>query len=198
MPSPRWTDTTLWSFISAYALGGLPLGFVLYEAANYLAQSRGQTQAFIGMVLWIPPLGWEVGYFFWGWLADRAKRSGTPTVVAARRLMGICMLLSLPLIGATYLPAIWMVMAELFLATFAVSGFVIVSVAYATDVYSTANSGFIAGVGAGSWGAAVALMMPIFGRLFDRHDYQSAFLIAALFPVAGYFGWLWLSSRRPA
>jgi MFS family permease len=112
--------------------------------------------------------------------------------------MGICMLLSLPLIGVTYLPAIWMVMAELFLAMFAVSGFVIVSVAYATDVYSTANSGFIAGVGAGSWGAAVALVMPIFGRLFDRHDYQSAFLIAALFPVAGYFGWLWLNSRRPA
>ena len=74
----------------------------------------------------------------------------------------------------------------------------IVSVFYATDVYSTANSGFIAGVGAGSWSAAVALMMPIFGRLFDRHDYQSAFLIAALFPAAGYLGWLWLSSRRPA
>ena len=203
MPAPRWTDAALWSFISAYAFGGLPLGFVLYEAANYLAQSRGQTQAFIGMVLWIPPLGWEVGYFFWGWLADRAKRSGTPAVVAARRLMGVCMLLSLPLIGVTYLPAIWMVMAELFLATFAVSGFVIVSVFYASDVYSTANSGFIAGVGGGAWGGAVALMMPIFGRLFDRHDYQSAFLIAALFPVAGYLGWLWLSWpllnwRRPA
>lgn len=198
MPAPRWTDTRLWGYISAYALGGLPLGFVLYEAANYLAQSRGRTQAFIGMVLWIPPLGWEVGYFFWGWLSDRAKRSGMPTVVAARRLMGICMLLSLPLMGVAYLPAIWMVMAGLFLATFAVSGFVIVSVAYATDVYSLAHSGFIAGVGAGSWGAAVALMMPIFGRLFDHHDYQSAFLIAALFPVAGYLGWLWLSWRRPA
>jgi MFS family permease len=91
-----------------------------------------------------------------------------------------------------------MVMAELFLATFAVSGFVIVSVAYATDVYSTSHSGFIAGVGAGAWSGAVALMMPIFGRLFDRHDYQSAFLIAALFPVVGYLGWLWLSARRPA
>jgi len=198
MSIPRWTDTHLWSFIVAYAFGGLPLGFVLYEAANYLAQSRGRTQAFIGMVLWIPPLGWEIGYFFWGWLSDRSLRAGTPAVVAARRLLGVCMLLSLPLIGVTYLPAIWMVMAGLFLAMFAVSGFVIVSVAYAIEVYSTAHSGFIAGVGAGSWSAAVALMMPIFGRLFDRRDHQNAFVIAALFPVAGYLGWLWLSSRRPA
>ena len=36
--------------------------------------------------------------------------------------------------------------------------------------------------------------MPIFGRLFDRQRFEIAFLIAALFPVAGYFGWLWLSS----
>ena len=90
-----------------------------------------------------------------------------------------------------------MVMLELFVAMFMVSGFVILAVAYATDVYSTAHSGFIAGVGAGSWGAAVALAMPVFGRLFDRQRFDIAFLIAALFPVAGYFGWLWLSSRRP-
>jgi len=48
-------------------------------------------------------------------------------------------------------------------------------VAYATDVYSTAHSGFIAEVGSGLVGReAVALMMPISGRLFDHHDYQNA------------------------
>jgi ACS family hexuronate transporter-like MFS transporter len=197
LPAPRWTDPRLWSYISAYALGGLPLGFVLYESANYLGQARAQSQALIGMVLWIPPLGWEVGYFFWGWLLDFAIRSGTPVIAAARRMMAVCMVLSLLLIAVPYLPRIWMVMLELFVAMFMVSGFVILAVAYATDVYSTAHSGFIAGVGAGSWGAAVALAMPVFGRLFDRQRFDIAFLIAALFPVAGYFGWLWLSSRRP-
>jgi ACS family hexuronate transporter-like MFS transporter len=197
LPAPRWTDPRLWSYISAYALGGLPLGFVLYESANYLGQARAQSQALIGMVLWIPPLGWEVGYFFWGWLLDFAIRSGTPVIAAARRMMAVCMVLSLLLIAVPYLPRIWMVMLELFVAMFMVSGFVILAVAYATDVYSTAHSGFIAGVGAGSWGAAVALAMPVFGRLFDRQRFDIAFLIAALFPVAGYFGWLWLSSRQP-
>jgi ACS family hexuronate transporter-like MFS transporter len=198
MPVPRWTDPRLWSYISAYALGGLPLGFVLYEAANYLGQARGQSQAHIGMVLWIPPLGWEVGYFFWGWLADSAIRSGVSTVTAARRMMPACMVLSLPLIAVPFLPEMSMVMLGLFVAMFMASGFVILSVAYATNVYATAHSGFLAGVGAGSWGAAVALTMPVFGRLFDRRQFDTAFLIAALFPVAGYFGWLWLSSRAPA
>jgi ACS family hexuronate transporter-like MFS transporter len=198
MPMPRFSDPRLWSLVSAYALGALPLGFVLYEAANYLGQARGQSQGFIGMVLWIPPLGWEVGYFFWGWLSDSAVRSGTPVTTAARRMMAACVIFSLPVIAVPYLPAIWMVMPELFLAMFVASGFVILSIAHATHVYSPAHAGLIAGVGAGSWSAILALTMPLFGRLFDQHRYQDAFLIAGLFPVAGYAGWLWLSSRRPA
>jgi len=194
--APRWTDPRLWGFISAYALGGLPLGFILYEAANYLSQARGESQAFIGMVLWIPPLGWEVGYFFWGWLADSSTRAGRSPAANARRMMAWCMVLSLPLMAVPQLSAIWMVMAELFAATFLVAGFIILSVAHATDIYSSAHSGFIAGVGAGSWGAAVALVMPIFGRLFDQRRFGTAFLIATSFPVAGYFGWLLLSSRQ--
>ncbi|MBI4476449.1 MAG: MFS transporter, partial [Acidobacteria bacterium] len=59
----RWTDRRLWSFVCSYALGALPLAFVLYVAAIYLSQALGKTQVQIGKVLWIPPLGWEAGYF---------------------------------------------------------------------------------------------------------------------------------------
>ena len=198
LPMPRFTDFRLWSLIFAYALGSLPIGFVLYEAANYLSQARGQSQGFVGMVLWIPPLGWEAGYFFWGWLSDSTLRIGTPVTTAARRGMAACTLFSLPLIAVPYLPATWMVMPALFLAMFVASGFIILSVAHATHVFSPAHSGLVAGVGAGSWSAAVAITMPLFGRLFDQHRYDAAFVIAGLSPVAGYLGWLWLSSRRPA
>ena len=51
--------------------GATPLGFVMYAAAIYLNQAMGKDQAFLGKVLWIPPLGWEVGYFVWGWIFDR-------------------------------------------------------------------------------------------------------------------------------
>ena len=195
---PQWTDLRLWGFISAYALGGLPLGFILYETANYLSLARGQSQAVIGMVLWIPPLGWEVGYFVWGWLADASIRSGRSTEATVRWLMAWCVVLSLPMMAVPLLPAVWMVMTELFGAMFLIAGFIILAVAYATSVYSTAHAGYIAGIGAGSWGAAVALVMPWFGRMFDQQRYDLAFVAAALFPAAGYLGWLALSLRRPA
>ena len=35
----------------------------------------------------------------------------------------------------------------------------------------------------------VALVMPGFGRLFDLHAYQAAFLVAASFPILGYIAW---------
>src|SRR5882724_9469871 len=66
----RFNDPRVWSFILAYGLGATPLGFVNYAAAIYLNQAHGKDQASLGKVLWIPPLGWEFGYFFWGWLVD--------------------------------------------------------------------------------------------------------------------------------
>ena len=61
--SVRFTDARLWSFILAYGLGATPLGFVNYAAAIYLNQALGKDQLFLGKVLWIPPLGGELGYF---------------------------------------------------------------------------------------------------------------------------------------
>ncbi|MBI1897360.1 MAG: MFS transporter [Acidobacteria bacterium] len=189
-PQVRLSDPRAWAFMSAYALGALPLGFVLYGAAIYLAQARGLDQVRIGALLWIPPLGWEVGYFFWGWIADR--------FVKGRRsydlLLGAAMLLSLPLAVVPQLAGITATMLELFFGMFIAAGFVILPIAYATRVFSTASAGLIAGLGAGSWSAVVAIVMPIFGRLFDQKDWQTAFLTAASFPVAGYLGW-WLLDR---
>ncbi len=195
--SPGIRDPRVWGFMSAYALGALPLAFVLYGAAIYLAQVLGKTQAQIGKVLWIPPLGWEVGYFVWGWIADRMLAAGVPPLSIHRRLMGIAMVLSLPLALAWMVRSFPLVMFELFFAMFAAAGFVIVPIAYATHVYSAGYSGLIAGLGAGSWSAVVALVMPVFGRLFDLHRYDAAFLLAAAFPVAGYAGWI-IATRPPA
>lgn len=64
-----------------------------------------------------------------------------------------------------------------------------VSLHYATWVYTGAHAGLIAGLGAGSWGAAVALAMPYMGRLFDQQQWERAFLLATLFPLAGFTLW---------
>jgi ACS family hexuronate transporter-like MFS transporter len=190
---PRFADARVWSFILAYGLGATPLGFVMYASAIYLNQAMGKDQAFIGKVLWIPPLGWEVGYFFWGWMVDRMTAAGIPKMTTVRRLMLSAVFLSLPLAAVPWMAATWLVLLEMFFAMFVIVGFVVPSVFYATHVYSADHAGLIAGIGAGAYGAIVALTMPLFGRLFDLHSYDVAFTVAALMPAVGYVGWAWIN-----
>lgn len=187
-PHVRWSDPKVWAFMASYALGGFPLAFVLYQSAIYLNRALGASQVDVGKVLWIPPLGWEIGYFVWGWITDRTA-SGARPLRAYRILFGVAAVLSLPLAAVTQITSFPIVLFQLFFAMFAAAGFVIVPISYATRVFSAANAGLIAGVGAGSWGALVALVMPTFGRLFDQRLYNQAFLATALFPLAGYTIW---------
>jgi ACS family hexuronate transporter-like MFS transporter len=190
---PKLSDPKMWAFLCSYAFGGVPLAFVIYGAAIYLSQVLGKTQLEIGSVLWIPPLGWELGYFFWGWLSDRTLKANIKRANGFRAMLGAAALLSLPLMTTPGLTSFWPVMIVLFFSMFVAAGFIILSIAYATEVYSAEHSGFLAGLGAGAWSAAVALLMPVFGRLFDLHCWDAAFALAAVFPVAGYAAWLLLT-----
>jgi ACS family hexuronate transporter-like MFS transporter len=184
-PGPTWGDRRTWAYVCAYALGSVPLAFVLYSASLYLAHPLGGSQRFIGKVLWIPPLGWETGYFFWGWMCDRApdtKRYGP--------MLGACAVLGLAFAAIPVVPGIWPVLALMFVAMFVSAGFIVLSVAYANSVYAADHAGLIAGLGAGAWSAVVAVLMPLFGRLFDMREYSTAFWIAAGMPVLGFVGWL--------
>ena len=194
---PKFTDPYLWGFIFFYAFGAFPLGFVLYTAALYL-KTLGITQIEMGKLLWIPPLGWEAGYFFWGWITDRMIHKTANPLPAYRLLITILTIMTLPLAFATEMKMLPVLMTELFLAMFVTAGFVIIAVSYATSVFTTEHAGFIAGLGAGSWGGIVALFMPFIGRLFDQHNYALAFQLATVIPIIGYFGWLYTSRPRPS
>jgi len=126
-------------------------------------------------------------------MVDRMTAAGVPKITTVRRLMLSAVFLSLPLALVPWMAATWLVLLELFFAMFVIVGFVVPSVFYATDVYSANHAGLIAGIGAGSYGAIVALTMPLFGHLFDMHRYDVAFAIAALTPAVGYMGWAWLN-----
>ena len=197
----KWTQPRVWAFVAAYALGALPLGFVLNDAALYLSAGLHKSQREIGAVLWLPPLGWEVGYFFWGWATDRFMRSGAD-VKALRKTFVLLTVLSLSLAVVPYLTSFAAVMLLMFFTMFLAAGFIIGSLAYANSYYPLRNAGLIAGLGAGSWSAMVALVMPGMGRLFDLRLYGLAFLIASLFPVVSLALWLLLDRvsgpREPA
>ncbi len=183
-----WKHPALWAFMSAYALGAMPLGFLLYYSSLYLKARFAFDAAALGKVLWIPPFGWEVGYFFWGGLIDRFGRR-------FRGMMLASLFLSLPLAWMHSMPGAPLVLAEMFLAMFALAGFVVLAVAWVTRAFPAGNSGLLAGIGAGSWGAIVAITSPWFGNLFDHSNYVLAFRIATLFPIAGYTLWRILSIR---
>jgi ACS family hexuronate transporter-like MFS transporter len=193
---PLFSDLRLWSYMLAYAFGALPIAFVIYAAALYLNSSFGASQSLIGKLLWIPPLGWEIGYFFWGWLLDRLPRSHEGRIGGLRRLLTAATLLSLPLALAPWVHSLPLVMCQMFLAMFVAGGFIILTVGYATHVYSTAHSGLIAGLGAGAWSAGVAVAMPLFGKLIDMQRWDVAFLLAAVLPAVGHVFWLWVNRRE--
>ena len=173
-------DARLWGALASYSMGAVPLGFVLYNASLYLAAKFGVSQVTLGALLWIPPAGWEAGYFFWGWMCDRFG------IANAGRLMRVAMVLSLPLALAPRVESLPLLMAQLFLAMFMTSGFIIPSINYATHIVPKGATSLVAGLGAGSFSLLTALLAPVFGRLFDQGRYDFAFALASLFPVAGY------------
>ncbi len=191
---PRLGSLPILGFMAAYALGGVPLGFVLYDAPIHLSRALGCSQATLGHVLWIPPLGWEVGYFFWGWLIDRFRREARRSERRADRFFSLRSLIALPLAAAAYVPSPGAVLALLFLAMFASAGFVIVSLTETTRRHSVEHGAYLAGLGAGSWSALMMIAMPMFGRLLDRADYGVAYAIAAVCPMMGGLGWRWLAT----
>lgn len=187
-------DPRLWSFMAIYALGALPLAFVIYGASLYLSRVLGKTQIEIGRVLWIPPLGWEIGYFVWGWITDRFAEHGA-SIPRMRLLIVAWALLGAPLALVPATRSEPVTLAMLFYTMFVASGYIIGAMSYATSLYSSRHAGFIAGLGAGAWSAAVALIMPVFGHLFDGHHWSAAFTLAAAFPFAGSALWLALNRR---
>ena len=183
-----WESRALWAYILLYGVGSLPLGFILYDSSLYLHARFAWSQATLGKVLWIPPSGWEAGYFAWGAILDRTGPRYRGLVLTAM-LAGTPFFFTHSLTsGATVLLVMWLEM-------FACAGLVVMAVSYVTQAFPSSQAGLLAGLGAGAWGAVVALMMPWFGRLFDQSEYATAFRIAAVFPVAGYALWRGLSAR---
>jgi ACS family hexuronate transporter-like MFS transporter len=185
LPLP-WRDARLWAFMANYALGCLPLAFVLYQMPLYLAREFGKKQSDLGWVLWIPPLGWEVGYFFWGWMLDRG--------VPVRRLVLVAAIGTLPLAAGAAVRSFPVLLMLLFWTMFVAGGNVIVSLGFATRTFGSNHAGLLAGLGAGSWAAVVALTSPLFGRLVDASAWDAAFMNATAIPLLGFALWFLLSN----
>jgi ACS family hexuronate transporter-like MFS transporter len=191
-PRPSLKDPSLWGFMAAYALGGLPIGFVVYGAPIHLGFGLGCDQRTLGHVLWLPPLGWEVGYFFWGWVVDRSR-----SPARFSRLFATLALLSLPLSLTPFVRSLPAVLSLLFFGMFIAAGFVVAALSQVTHRHSIQHGAYLAGLGAGSWSGVVAVAMPLFGWLLGRGAFGTAYAIATACPVAGWLLWRRLQGPPP-
>ena len=132
-----------------------------------------------------------------GFLGSLAANSSPVRGLRQKGLMSLLAVLSVPLAAVVYCPSLAGVMALQFFAMSIAAGFIIVSISYATHVYSVSSSGLIAGLGAGAWSAAVAVTSPFFGYLFDETRFALAFLVASLLPAGGLLLWAVLARRGP-
>jgi ACS family hexuronate transporter-like MFS transporter len=191
---PDLRERRVWIIVSSFGLGGLALGVAAYLSPLYLNRALGLSQAELGHVLWIPMLGWEIGYFFWGWVADRFAANQDRPI----RIFMLLTILSLPTAFMT-LTSSWIVAIALFTwSTFIADGFVVMSLRVGSRIFPPDRIGMVAGIGSGSWGAVQAVIQPVYGAWFDRQWYAATFISMSLLPLAGTLLWLWLSRPQAA
>lgn len=188
---PNIFERRFWCLVSAYAVGAFALGPILYLAPLYLNRALGVSQTDLGKLLWVPPLGWEAGYFFWGWISDRFPAQ-------VERPLGLYVLLTVlgfPLATATLTSSPVVAVLIFFGAMFVTAGFIVVGLRSGARMYPEGQTSMVAGMAAGSWSALVAVVLPILGAWFDQQRYATTFTVVSLMPVLGTFAW-WIIMRN--
>jgi ACS family hexuronate transporter-like MFS transporter len=190
LPNPL--ERRFWALVSSYAMGAFSWGPILVLVPLYLNRVLGLSQADLGKILWLPPLGWTIGYFVWGWLADRYA-SNNPRPVG---LFVFLMVASLPLAAVTWTDSAAIVIVLLSWAGFIIGGFQMVALKAGSHAYPREQAGTMSGTASGAWATLNAILMPLLGRWFDQQRYAESFLLMALCPVIGVVAWLWLSREQ--
>jgi MFS transporter, ACS family, hexuronate transporter len=191
---PNLSERRLWALASSYALPAIAPGPILTLLALYLSQGLGVSQASLRTLLLIPPLAWGLGYFFWGWVADRYAQDN-------RRPVGLFLLLTacaLALGAATWTRSLALTMLIMSWANFIGGGFQMVALKAGSYSYPREQAATMTGIASGSWALANYILLQFLGPMFNRHEYGEAFWTIAVCPVVGVAGWLLLSRGQPA
>jgi ACS family hexuronate transporter-like MFS transporter len=182
-------ERRFWIVIILFGLGGSALGPVLYLSPIYLNRVLGLSQGRIAATIWIPALGWGLGYYFWGWFADRYVRDRRRPALVMLLLGAMALPLALVTISRSWMMAIGLFTWAMFIAV----AFIVLSLHLGSKSYPREQSGLVAGIGSGAWSAVVVAILPVYGRWFERKWYGATFLSLALMPLAGVLLWLWLT-----
>jgi len=178
---PSLLDRRVWLIVTTYGTGAVALGVIAYLSPLYLNRALGLSQAELGYILWIPTLGWWIGYYFWGWFSDRIVPHNPRPVRALLMLSA----LALPVAFVTLFHS-WQVVVAFFLwAMFIGDGFIVMGLHVGARVFPKDQAGMAAGIGGGSWSMVLALVLPLYGRWIDAKLYVPIFVTMSLLPLFG-------------
>jgi MFS transporter, ACS family, hexuronate transporter len=185
---PNMLERRFWLLVVGMGLGGAALGPTLYLCPLYLSRVLGLSQGQLGKILWVPAVCWELGYYFWGWVADRYVRENPRPV----RLYILFTALALPLALVTKTQSWIAALAFFSWAMFIAVAFIVTSLHLSARAYPRGETGMVAGIGSGAWSAVVAILLPIYGRWFDHGRYDLTFVSLSLIPIIGTSLWWWI------
>jgi ACS family hexuronate transporter-like MFS transporter len=206
MEWPNLRERRVWALFFSYALPAISPGPVLTILAIYLVQRLQMTQADVNSVVWIPPLTWGIGYFFWGWAADRYA-ANNPRPVGMFMLLTV---ISLTLGFTTMTTSVPIAIGLISLSTFIGGGFQMVALKVGSYAFPREQSAMMSGIASGSWslvnfvllnaiGAGVAIgglrLLPG-ANLIAGQRWEEIFWIIALMPAAGVAIWMFLSRNQ--
>jgi ACS family hexuronate transporter-like MFS transporter len=195
MTFPNLRERRVWALMFSYALPAISPGPVLTILAIFLTQRLHLTQTDINNLVWIPPLTWGIGYFFWGWAADRYAANNP-------RPVGMFMLLtvvSLTLGLVTMTTSATLAIALISLSTFIGGGFQMVALKVGSYAFPREQSAMMSGIASGSWSLVNFILLQAIGprsSLMDNQQWGAIFWIIALLPVVGIAVWLVLSRNQ--
>jgi ACS family hexuronate transporter-like MFS transporter len=203
---PKFSERRVWALMFSYALPAISPGPVLTILSLYLSGRLHLTQTQVNQISWIPPLTWGLGYFFWGWAADRFAANN-------RRPLGmfaILTLVSLTLGFTTMTASVPIVMTLIGLSTFIGGGFQMVALKVGSYAFPREQAAMMTGIASGSWslmnfvllrliGDGILYLMPGTGWIRGNH-WEEIFWLIAVMPAIGVAVWyvLSLGDKQPA
>jgi ACS family hexuronate transporter-like MFS transporter len=204
---PNFGERRVWSLIFSYALPAISPGPVLTILALYLGQGLHLTQAQVNNVVWVPPLTWGIGYFFWGWAADKFATTN-------RRPIGMFLLLcaaSLTLGFATWTTSPALAIALISFSTFIGGGFQMVALKAGSFAFPREQAAMMTGIASGSWSLVNFILLNAIGAGFaiwgwqiipgtnwlNQRRWEEIFWLIAVLPSIGIAAWAILSRNEP-
>ncbi len=192
MAWPNPFERRVWALVSSYALPALAPGPVLTILPLYLARVLGLSQAQVNQIFWIPPLAWGIGYFFWGWAADRFAANN-------RRPVGMFLLLtvcSLALGATTLTRSVPLTIFLMSWANFIGGGFQMVSLKVGSYAFPREQAAMMSGIASGSWALVNFLFLRLTGPWLNQQRWDDVFWLITVCPAIGVAIWLLLSRER--